>query len=375
MTSTINYSYETLKSFCLEAFQKFGFNSDEAKIITESLLLADLFGIESHGIQRLSRYYTCIKKGMIHPDAKHEIVFETPVSAVIDGHDGMGQIISHNAMELAISKAKTAGIGMVVVRNSNHYGIAGYYAKMAAEQGLIGISSTNTEAITVPTYGRKAMLGTNPIAIACPAEPHMFLFDAATSVVTRGKLEVCNKSDKPLHDNWAIDNTGNVSSDALKVLTNIADRDCGGILPLGGSEEDAGSHKGYGFGLTVELITGILSQGLTSDLVGRNGKGGVCHSFIAIDPKIFGDPEAIKNKFSAYLENVRKSPKAEGHDTIYIHGDKEIIAMQDRLKNGIEVNKNTVAEMRDCGEFLGMDVAGYLGQQVFDIKGKANPYK
>ena len=188
MAKSINYSYQTLKNFCVDAFQKFGFSASQAEIITESLLLADLYGIESHGIQRLSRYHTCIKRGMIHVEAQPEVVFETPVSAVIDGHEGMGQIISHKAINLAIEKAKKSGMAMVVVRNSNHYGIAGYYAKMAADQGFIGISSTNTEAICVPTYGKKAMLGTNPIAVAAPAEPYMFLFDASTSVVTRGKL-------------------------------------------------------------------------------------------------------------------------------------------------------------------------------------------
>ena len=171
MANYLNYSYDKLKKFCEDAFEKFGFTKDEAVIITDVLLLSDLYGIESHGTQRLQRYHKSIEKGMIKTDAQLEILFETPVSAVIDGHDGMGQVIAHKAMTMAIEKAKKTGMAMVTVRNSNHYGIAGYYAKMACDQGLIGISTTNTNPIMVPTYGRTAMLGTNPIAIASPLSP------------------------------------------------------------------------------------------------------------------------------------------------------------------------------------------------------------
>ena len=246
MANTITYTYERLKKFCEDAFEKFGFCSEEARIITDVLLLADLYGIDSHGTQRLVRYHKDIAKGLIRVDAKPEVIFETPVSAVIDGHDGIGQVIGYRAMEKAIEKAKKTGIAVVTVRNSTHYGIAGYYAKMACDQGLIGLSTTNTTAIMVPTYGREAVLGTNPIAISCPAEPYPFFFDASTTVVTRGKLEVYNKQDLPLHAGWAIDSTGNESTDAAKVLGCISNKEGGGILPLGGSTEDHGSHKGYG---------------------------------------------------------------------------------------------------------------------------------
>jgi LDH2 family malate/lactate/ureidoglycolate dehydrogenase len=177
-------------------------------------------------------------------------------------------------MEMAIQKAKTTGIGMVVVRNSNHYGIAGYYAKMACDQGLLGLSCTNTNAIMVPTYGRMAMLGTNPIAVAMPAEPYDFFFDAATTVVTRGKLEVYNKKGEPLHDGWALNKDGHPSNDAADVLDNIADHNGGGIMPLGGSTEDTGSHKGYGWAMVCELFSSILAVGTTSDKTGKGGKGG-----------------------------------------------------------------------------------------------------
>ena len=208
MKNSINYSYEQLKRFCTDAFVKFGFTNEESDIIVDVLLTSDMYGIESHGMQRLVRYHKGIEKGLIKIDAKPEIVFETPVSAVIEGHDGMGQLLGVKAMNIAIEKAKTTGMAVVTVRNSNHYGIAGYYAKMACREGLIGMSMTNSEAIMVPTFGRKAMLGSNPIAVAMPAEPYDFFFDSSTTVVTRGKLEIYNKLQKPLPEGWALDANG-----------------------------------------------------------------------------------------------------------------------------------------------------------------------
>ena len=260
----VKWSYDTLNTFCHDVFRKFGFNEEETNIIKDVLLTADLYGIESHGMQRMVRYDKGIEKGTIHPDAKPEVVFETPVSAVIDGHDGMGQLISHFAMEKAIEKAKKTGVGFVSVRNSNHFGIAGYYAEMASKQGLLGMACTNSEAIMVPTFGRKAMLGSNPIAVAMPAEPYPFLFDCSTTVVTRGKLEMYNKMGKPLPQGWALGANGQESTDAPDVLANIVAKKGGGIMPLGGNKEVNGSHKGYGYGMLCEIFSSIFSMGVTS---------------------------------------------------------------------------------------------------------------
>ena len=358
------WKYEQLNQLCNDAFQKFGFSADEAKTITDVLLLSDIYGIESHGMQRMYRYYKSIQKGMIDVNAKGDVVFETPVSAVIDGHDGMGQIIGRKAMEMAIQKAKATGIGMVVVRNSNHYGIAGYYAKMACDQGLIGLSCTNTNPIMVPTYGRTAMLGTNPIAVAMPAEPYPFFFDASTTVVTRGKLEVYNKAGKELHDGWALNKDGHPSNDAADVLGNIAAHKGGGIMPLGGSTEDTGSHKGYGWAMVCELFSSILSLGTTSDKTGKGGRGLICHGFLAIDPGIFGDAEGIKAHLSAYLEDLRNSPKADGQDRIYTHGEKEVEAQARLMKEGIPVNDNTMVEVLELCNYLEMDFSKYFGSYM-----------
>ena len=187
---------------------------------------------------------------------------------------------------------------MVTVRESNHFGIAGYYAKMACDQGLLGMACTNSEAIMVPTFGRKAMLGSNPIAVAMPADPYPFFFDCSTTVVTRGKLEMYNKMNKPLPNGWALDENGQESSEASRVLSNIVGKKGGGIMPLGGSEELTGSHKGYGYGMLCELFSSILSLGVTSDRCCTfQDKTGICHGFIAVDPAVFGDAHLIRNQF------------------------------------------------------------------------------
>lgn len=374
MGNSINYSYEQLKKFCTDAFLKFGFNEKECEIIVDVLLTSDLYGIESHGMQRLVRYHKGIEKGLIKVDAKPEIVFETPVSAVIEGNDGMGQLLGHKAMSIAIEKAKTTGMAVVTVRNSNHYGIAGYYAKMACKEGLIGMSMTNSEAIMVPTFSRKAMLGSNPIAIAMPAEPYDFFFDASTTVVTRGKLEIYNKLQKPLPDGWALDKNGKGTSDASDVLKNIVAKAGGGIMPLGGEIEQSGGHKGYGYGMLCEIFTSILSMGLTSNHTHLNGKGGTCHGFIAINPAVFGDADAIREHLSTLLRELREAPKAEGAERIYTHGEKEVIAYEDRLKNGIDVNINTVAEMVDLCNYLNMDVKEYLGEEAEKLTLRQSSY-
>ena len=357
----VKWSYDTLNTFCHDVFRKFGFNEEQTNIIKDVLLTADLYGIESHGMQRMVRYDKGIEKGTIHPDAEPEVVFETPVSAVIDGHDGMGQLISHFAMEKAIEKAKKTGVGFVSVRNSNHFGIAGYYAEMASKQGLLGMACTNSEAIMVPTFGRKAMLGSNPIAVAMPAEPYPFLFDCSTTVVTRGKLEMYNKSGKQLPEGWALGADGHESTDAPAVLANIVGKKGGGIMPLGGNKEVNGSHKGYGYGMLCEIFSSILSMGVTSDKCCTfKDKTGICHGFAAIDPAIFGNADDIKAHFSEYLETLRQSPKAEGAEQIYTHGEKEILAEKERRENGIPVNDNTMVELANLCDYLKIDFGSYF---------------
>ena len=361
----IRYSVDTLERFCRDAFEKFGFSKEEASQITDVLLLADLYGVKSHGTQRLVRYHKAIERGSVVVDAKPEIVFETPVSAVIDGHSGMGQLISLFAMNKAIEKAKQVGMAFVTVRNSNHYGIAGYYTKMACDQGLIGICTTNSESIMVHTGAKQAILGSNPIAFAMPADPYPFWFDAATTVVPKGKLEVYYKAGKQLGDSWAIDDSGTVCHDAEEVLDCIdGKRGAGGILPVGGEREENGSHKGYGFSMICELLCSITSGGATSNHhVRASGVGaGTCHAFIVIDPKIFGNEAEIRAHLSAFLQELRDAKRADEAVPIYTHGEKEAIAIENNNRNGIDVDISTVSEMINICKYLGMNSVDYLGE-------------
>ena len=219
-------------------------------------------------------------------------------------------------MQMAIDKAKKAGVGIVVVRDSNHYGIAGYYAKMAADQGLLGISMTNTEALVVPTFGKQPMMGTNPIAVSMPGTPHPFHLDMATSVVPAGKMEVY---------------------------------------------ETNSGHKGYGLSLLVELFCGILSGGRTSNevrVVPNVDK--VCHFFMAVDYSIFGDKEQMEKRFSQYLEDIRNSALADGQTRIYTHGDKAYAHMARVAEEGVKVNDKTYDEIVKICQDLGIDPAEYL---------------
>ena len=363
--SSVTYSVSAIERFCRDAFERFGFSVEEAAQITDVLLLADLYGIRSHGTQRLVRYQKAIEKGCVKVDAKPEIVFETPVSAVIDGREGMGQLVSVYAMKLAIEKAKKVGMAFVTVRNSNHFGIAGYYSKMASDAGMMGICSTNSESIMVHTGSKQAVLGSNPIAFAMPAEPYPFWFDAATTVVPKGKLEVYRKANMDLHEGWGVDENGASCVDADRVLECIdGKKGVGGILPVGGIGEESGGHKGYGYSMIAEILCSVTSLGATSNRHVRalNHGSGTCHAFIVIDPAIFGDAEAIKAHLSDFLRDLRQAKRADEEIPIYTHGEKEIAAMKKHLEEGIEVDVSTVAEMIGICNYLGMDSKAYLGE-------------
>ena len=342
---------EKARNFCERLFGAYGFSVDESKIISDVLLRADLYGIESHGIHRLVRYNEEIMSGQVDVKAKTEIVHETGISACLDANKRMGQIVGVEAMKLAIEKAKTSGCGMITVRNSNHYGIASYYTEMAAEHDLIGVSMTNTEAICVPTFGSQAMTGTNAMALAMPAEPYTFSYDISTTVVPRGKLEVYRKNDQPLPDNWGLDANGNPCNDAAIIIDNIIAKAGGGIAPLGGLGTLHGGHKGYGLSIIVDVFSAVISGGLTSNYVNRKpDHTGICHYFMAIDYGIFGDKASIKTGLSKFLQEIRDSRKAEGHNRIYTHGEKEAELMSQRINTQIPVNEKTLQEMRTLAE-------------------------
>lgn len=355
MSQDIIINADRLRAFMERAFAGEGFAQGDAQAIADVLMQADLFGIESHGAQRMMYYHRNIASGSVRVDAKPQTLRETPVSALIDGHFAMGQLVGTYAMRKAIDKAKRSGVGMVAVRNSSHYGIAGYYTLMAAREGLASFSMTNTGPIMVPTFGREMMLGTNPLAFCMPADPVPFWFDASTTVVTLGKVEVYNKRSKPMPEGWTIDARGDVCCDASKMNASILAGEMGGILPLGGAGEMNGGHKGYGLGVMVEALTGVLAQGLLApQMQGAHGDH-TSHFFMAFDPAMFGDPDEIRAGMSRYLAMLRQSEKTPGQARIYTAGEKAFEAQEKRLREGIPVEENTMTELGQIARELGVE--------------------
>ena len=359
--SYVKYKYEKLYELAVEMFVRYGYSKEDSAKIADVILTSDRLGVESHGVNRLVLYPFGIDIGRIKVDAPREIVEETPVSAVIDAHDGMGQLASIMGMEIAIKKAKTTGIGMVTVRNSNHFGIAGYYSMMAAKEGFMGISMTNAEALVVPTFGRRPMMGTNPIAVTIPATPNFFHMDFSTSVRTAGSMEVYAKRGATLKEGMLIDENGVTSTDPQKFLEIRRTKSLGGIMPLGGEGMMMGGHKGYGLGLLVDIMTGIFSHGAVSTgCRAKPDKEKVCHFFGAIDYAIFGGKQDIEEKLSAHMQAIRDSEKAQGQDRIFVHGDKEVEAEKEVLAHGVGINEATLAEINKYCSKLGINSSEYL---------------
>lgn len=355
------FSYNKVKALSAEVFLAYGYTKTESEFIADVITAADLFGIESHGVNRLTLYPNGIDIGRIKTGASVETVFQTPVSAVLDAHDGEGHLASKKAMELAIAMAKERGIGLVAVRNSNHFGIAGYYSRMALREGMMGICMTNTEALIVPTNGRQPMLGTNPIAVSIPAKPVPYNLDMSTSVVPGGKLEVYAKNRKPLPNEWIVDPEGVESRDPDVFLKIRNEKTQGGILPLGGAGELHGGHKGYSLGLLVELLTGNFAGGVNSDGVRRvKNQEKCCHLFGAVDLAVFGDKRQIEKDISDYLQRVRDSDKAKGCTRIYTPGEKEAESEARVRTEGIAINEPTLREIIDLCEKKGIDYKKYL---------------
>lgn len=354
-------NFEKMNDFCLEVFQNLGMSKKDSQTITDVLLESDLMGIESHGLQRLIMYYNGIQVGRINPKAQVKVVKETPVSALIDGDDGFGHVAGKMAMQMAIDKAKEIGIGLVLVKNSTHYGIAGYYSMMAAKQGVLGMSMTNTEALVVPTFGKTPMVGTNPIAVTMPASPLPLHVDMATSVVPAGKMEVYNKKGLPVPEGWIVNSDGKVTTDSGEFIQIRKNKTDGGLLPLGGEGELHSGHKGYALGVIVELMTAILSGGHTSNHVRAVPTiEKCCHMFLAINYEIFGSKEDIEKGMSTYMEELRNSNKAEGHDRIFTHGERELLNHENIRKNGLKVNQKTYEELVSICHKIGADETLYF---------------
>ncbi len=353
---------EALKDFCMQVFQKMDIPEEDARITADVLVTADLRGIDSHGVARLRRYVNGLRSGMMIARPHVQVVTEAPATALIDAGAGLGQPVSHRAMEKAIEKALDVGAGFVTVRNSNHYGIAGYYAMMALEHDCIGISMTNAAVLVVPTFGRDAMLGTNPIAVAAPAGAEWpFVLDMATSTVPRGKLEVYHRLEKPLPLGWATDETGTPTTESGQVLENFKQRAGGGLLPLGGAGELLRGYKGYGLALWVDVFCAILSGAAYANMVypkddqGHPLPSAIGHFFGAWRVDGFRPVEEFKTAMDDLQHRLKNAPKAEGATRVYIHGEKEYEEAERRSREGIPLNPKVAADLRAIGEEVGVE--------------------
>jgi L-2-hydroxycarboxylate dehydrogenase (NAD+) len=358
----ITVQADPLKALCCRVFEGLDVAPEDADVTADVLVQADLRGIGSHGVARLRRYVNGLREGQMMARPEIQVAHDTSTTALIDGGGGLGPPIGVRGMGKAIEKAKDIGVGFVAVRNSNHYGIAAYYAMMALEHDCIGISMTNADCLVVPTFGRDAKLGTNPISVAVPSGGELpFVLDMATSVTTRGKIEVYQRSDEELPLGWATDERGLTTADAAQFLHNLNTRAGGGLLPLGGVGELLGGHKGYGLALLVDILCGVLPGAGYADTIypktpeGKPLPANVGHFFGALRVDGFRPLEEFQTTMDDIIKHIKASPKAEGKQRIYIHGEKEFEAAEERMVQGIPLHPTIVADLKAIAEETDVD--------------------
>ena len=353
--------WNTITNFVIDSFVGYGIPREDAEICADVLLESDKRGIESHGCNRFKPVYLDrIEAGIQNPVTNFEIVKETETTAVVDGHDGMGQVIGYKSMQMAIDKAKKYGMGMVVVRNSCHYGIAGYYTSMAAKQGCIGMTGTNARPTVAPTWGVEGMFGTNPFTLSVPTdEPFDFNFDCATSITQNGKLEYYQRIGHETPKGTVITPDGTPfegpAGDALKAMAKGE----AALVTNGGIGEVLGGYKGYGFALFVEFLSAVLQDGAYGKALTGKGENGekvpfhLGHFFIAIDTNHFMGEDVCRKKAGDIIRAIRASRKQPGAERIYTAGEKEYEIRLAR-KDGVPINESVQGEMSAVRDKLGL---------------------
>jgi LDH2 family malate/lactate/ureidoglycolate dehydrogenase len=361
MVETQRIPAETIEQFAQDVFVGLGVPEEEAAISARVLITSDLRGIDSHGVGRLKYYYDRILSGRHKTETAMEIVKETETTALVDGHHGMGHVISYRCMQMAMDKARQYGLGAVTVRNGTHFGIAGFYPLMAAEAGMVGLTMTNARPSIAPTFGSEPMMGTNPIAFAAPTDlPYPFCLDMATSICQRGKIEVAERAEKAVPEGWVIDPEGNPLTDPTDILARLGKAQAA-LLPLGGAGEQFAGYKGYGLAVMVEILCASLSGGVfMKDLLGFGPDGAprpymVGHFFLAIDVAHFSPLEDFRRITGAMVRALHDSRKIPGQERIYVAGEKEYEIEQRRRVEGIPVNENLKAELQVMRDALGIE--------------------
>jgi LDH2 family malate/lactate/ureidoglycolate dehydrogenase len=342
-----------LEAFMVDVFKGVGVPDEDARVCADVLISADKRGIDSHGVGRLKPiYYDRIVKGGIQkPVTEFEVVRDRKATAVVDGHDGMGMVVGKRCMQMAIDKAREHGLGMVVARNSTHYGFAAYYPLMAVAAGMVGLTGTNARPSIAPTHGVENMLGTNPLVFAMPTdEPFPFTNDYATSVIQRGKIEQWAREGKDCPEGLVINQDGQSATDSVQILKDLV-KGTAALAPIGGLTEETGGYKGYGFATVVELMSAAFSQGaFLKQLGGKDAHGNdipipIGHFFLAIDIECFTDLEEFKKTAGEILRELRSSKKAPGKERIYTCGEKEHLAWLERKDKGVPVGVSVQREL------------------------------
>jgi LDH2 family malate/lactate/ureidoglycolate dehydrogenase len=341
-------NHEKLTRFVQAAFEKLGVPAADAQIAAETLVAADLRGVDTHGVIRFSPhawYVKWLSDGSMTAKPNIQVISETPSTALLDGDRGMGMVIGHRAMELAIEKAKQCGIGMVGVRNSRHYGMSAQYAMQALAHDMIGIAMTNASRQVVPTFGREARFGTNPMCFAVPADKELpFVLDMATTTAAAGKLELAARLEKSIPTGWALDEKAEATHDPR--VAQKARR----LLPLGGSR-DNGSHKGYGLAILVEILCGVLTGTLTALNADQDPRG---HFFGAIRVDAFRPVTEFKRDMDRLIRELKSTPPIRGQNRVYVAGEIEFETAEERAERGVPLLPSVLKGLREVSEQLGM---------------------
>ena len=355
---TTVFPYPDLLSFVERIFLKIGCSEKDAGSAAKALLAADLRGIDSHGVARLSGYVRLWEGKRINATPSIKVIYETPSTAVVDADGGLGLVAGPVAMQVAIDKAKVAGTGWVSVQHSNHFGIAGYHAMMALEHDMIGIAMTNASPLVAPTFSVERLLGTNPICVVVPAgEEPAFVADMATTTAANGKLEILQRKNLAAPAGWIQDMEGNISVNPNELKKG------GALLPLGGDKEH-GSHKGYALGAIVDIFSAVLSGAnygpwvppfvsflpVADDLPGK----GIGHFFGAMRVDAFRPAADFKKHMDQWIRRFRSAKTVKGYESVVIPGDPERITEAERLNTGIPLLPAVVEDLSDLGEKFGI---------------------
>ncbi len=351
ISPVVRFEREIVASFISDALLASGIAADQARIAADLLLLADLRGVESHGVARLTGYVKRLRAGLIDPAARLTVVQELASTLALDANNGLGLLMAREAMERTITKAESSGICLTTVRRSNHFGIAGSYAIMAAERGHGGMATTNASRLVVPTFAKGPMLGTNPIAFAVPTgSGRPFIIDMSTSTVAWGKIEIARRAGLPIPPGWAVDEEGHATTDPHAVV---------GLTPLGGDRMTSG-HKGYGLGMMVEVLCAVLAGSSWSYDIGRTTslsyESGIGHTFLAWRIDAFREPREFTRQLDSMIAEVRAAPVADdaAHHHVMIPGDPEAEAEAENTRLGIPVRPEVLAELTQMANLVGV---------------------